>query len=456
MNNRLAAFGGTRRATVLALAVLATVGEALLFTWSRGWPDWYFAPVLLLECGLTAAAAAAWLAPPSPRPLTALPLATGKAGWATWRGWQKAIVVVVVLAGIGLCVNEMRRIVERFPVNLAYSDIIPALSIYPRRFMAGETVYTPFTDELGYPALPTYLPATWGPFLVAEWLKFDYRWLAFGLLLGAGFGAYGWVVLRLRRPLLVTALLLAWPFALLHSVMRTDFAIFAFSVEMLPAGYYLVLAAGILLPSRGLRVAGLLLCLLSRYSLVFWVPLYMALLYFRHSHREAWLTAALVATGVLGLYVIPFLSHDWGMFMRVQEAYVNVALRSEWLHLNTEGMPIHLYNGIGLANFFYYFGSGDLLHRVQLLQRVHLAVLVLTAAGAAAYYWYRPATARLDYRIYAVLVLKVYLAFFYAFILVPYAYLALVSLLVSLFVLLIAVGGTRQLAVPGEADSILV
>ncbi|UOG74689.1 hypothetical protein MTX78_21545 [Hymenobacter tibetensis] len=139
---------------------------------------------------------------------------------------------------------------------------------------------------------------------------------------------------------------------------------------------------------------------------------------------------------------MPFLSHDWGLFMRVQSSYTDVAV-NEWRHLNDSGLPMHLYNGIGLGNFFFRFSDGELVERIRLLKTVHIALLLFIVAGAAWLYW-RQQGQRSDYRIYAVLVLKLYLITFYAFIQVPYSYLAMVGIFPSLFLLLLVAGTTSS------------
>jgi hypothetical protein len=259
---------------------------------------------------------------------------------------------------------------------------------------------------------------------------------SFVLLLGVL--AYLVVVVRLRRSALVTFGLSALPLWFTYSILDTIPDIFSLTVEPMIVGYYLLLVAGVLLPSRPLLVVALLLCLLSRYSLVFWVPLYVGLLYFNESRRWAWALTGLAAAGVLALYVVPILSHDWGLFLRVQKVYTETTL-GEWHHLNPAGKPVHLYNGIGLTNFFYRFAPGELLARLALAKLVHLAAVLAIVGGAALVYW-RQRVPRTHYRLYAVIVLKLYLTTFYALLQVPYAYLAVVGFFTSFYLAVIAVG----------------
>jgi hypothetical protein len=338
--------------------------------------------------------------------------------------------------------ERLLNIVERFSINISYSDIIPALQVYTRRWLLGTDIYVPLTWELGYFALPTYLPATWFPFLAAEYWHFDYRIMAWTLLLLLGAGGYLLVLWRLRQAWLPTLLLALVPFFYLYAFERTEESLFGFTVESLIYGYYGLLAAGILLRSWPLQAIALVACLLSRYSLVFWVPLLLGLVFFQDSRRRGLLLAGTVLAGVLLLYVVPYMSQNWGLFMEVQRSYTDVAV-FEWEHLNAEGQPLHLYNGVGLAPYFYEHVSGSLRERVVALKTVHFALLVLIVGGAALLYW-RQRGPRTDYRVYAVLVLKLYLATFYAFLQVPYAYLAATGIFMSAFLVLLTVGTRRR------------
>ncbi|WP_426058270.1 hypothetical protein [Hymenobacter sp. B1770] len=351
-------------------------------------------------------------------------------GW-TW--WPAALAL-----GIGLlfCIPLLNRLL-RGTLPQDYSDIIPAITVYCQRFLAGEMVHRPLTENIGYFLEPGYLPATWFPFIVPEYFRFDYRWMSSFVLL-LGILGYMVVVVRLRRSALVTFGLSALPLLFTYCLFVKNSEVFTLTVEPLIVGYYLLLVAGILLPARPLLVAALILCLLSRFSLVFWAPLYVGLVYVSESRRWAWSITGLAAAGVLVFYVVPVLSHDWGLFMRVQKVYTETTL-GEWNHLDGRGLPMHLFNGIGLTHFFYQFGQGDLLAKLNLAKLVHLVAIAIIVAGAALVYW-RQQVPRTSYRPYAVIALKLYLTTFYALLQVPYLYLAVVGFFLSFYLVVLAVG----------------
>lgn len=421
----------------LILTAGLLVAEFWLFTWGRGSLGDYASGIALTLCGLLACLGTylvvrgqQWS---GQAPIGAPSKSAGRA------------MALATFAGLVACSWKHTNTIRHFVISIGSSDIIPALSIYPRRLMAGEVVYTPFTDELGYFALPTYLPATWGPYLVPEVLGLDYRWMAFGLLL-LGIASYLWLVRRLRLSTVASAGLALLPFALTFAIQRTEEAMFGYTVEEMIAGYYFLLITGLLAGKRWLLVLGLVLCLLSRFSLVLWVPFLFGLMYLADGRRAALAVAGLVAAGVVAVYVVPFMSQDWTMFFKVQQSYTTVAV-GEWTHLNERGLPYHLYNGVGLGNLFYHYLTGPLLDRIILLKRLHILALLGTLLGATLVYWREPQP-RTDYRVFSVLVLKFYLVLFYALLQVPYAYLASLSLFVSCFLVLLLVKLARPQAVP--------
>jgi len=354
--------------------------------------------------------------------------------------WQKPIprVDYRFMAGLGLVAISLlitapviRKALIQLPIGTA-SDIVPAVQVYVQRFLQHEVVYKPLT-VFGYTFLPNYPPMQWLPFVGAELLGIDYRWWAYGGLL-LGLLAYEWVLARLELPWAEWLLKAVFPVLLLHFNVLIDKSMYRLTIEALIVGFYCLLAAGIFSNSAWVKAAGLVFCLLSRFSLALWVPLYGLLLLYENP-RRGWLTAALTVLGVVVLFV-PFLTHDPTIFFRAQLENLDVA-KSAWQQLDAlapELGPIHLFNGVGLAPWFYDL-PGTLEERIIRLQTVHFAVCTGVVVLAGGLFWrYRR---RFDPRFAALLSLKVYLATFYAFLIVPYTYLASVSLFATLFVILL-------------------
>ncbi|MEO6133496.1 MAG: hypothetical protein ABIQ02_16770, partial [Saprospiraceae bacterium] len=75
------------------------------------------------------------------------------------------------------------------------------------------------------------------------------------------------------------------------------------SFELVIAAYYLVLASGLVARHIGLITAGLVLCILSRYTLVFWLPLVAIILWQKLPRRQNILIWSSVALSILLIYI---------------------------------------------------------------------------------------------------------------------------------------------------------
>ena len=133
---------------------------------------------------------------------------------------------------------------------------------------------------------------------------------------------------------------------------------------------------------------------------------------------------------VVLLYVIPFLSKDWGILFRGFHYYDDGTM-AEWTHLDKRGLPIHLFRGTGCAYYFYTrFPSLDIMGRIKLLQKAQLFISLLTTAILGAWFWYKKDI--INTRVFLMSSFKIYLAVFLFLIQVPYEYLMCVGNFVSI------------------------
>lgn len=365
-------------------------------------------------------------------------------GWQAMRsfryhGWQaptaqlpaqRLLGLALPVLGLSTFVPRLNRVFAQSPLATYASDIIPSIRIYLDRLLHGRTVYSYFTPELGYKLYPTYLPALWFPFLLPELIGFDYRWLAVGVLALVLLGTYYTPLLRQDAGWGELGLKMILPLILLQGLLKMDVGLFGYSVESLISGYYLLVAYSVLGRSSWLQVLALTLCLLSRFSLVLWIPLWLALLWQQAGRHAALRILTCVVLSISLLYVLPFLQHDWQALALGQQTYLRAAL-ADWQLLNhLTGQPDTMNHGLGLATYFYTYAPGTLLQRINLIRLVQAGSCLVVVLAAAWYWWARrPAV---DYRLYALVVLKVYLATFYAFVQVPYSYLFSVVIFLSL------------------------
>lgn len=417
-----------RRLGWRALAVLAYAAELWLFTSGRGCLGYYASPLLFYGAAVLLAGATLALLRNQPFTEDLAPRVVRRLGWGGL-AW--------LLGGL-LVLRKQVPIVLSQPVDIHSSDIIPAVQVYIERIRSGEVVYR-YITSLPYPLFPVYLPLQWLPYTLAAQLGIDYRWLSLGLLLLVGFGAYQLVLVR--RPLgswryLLLALL---PGAVVWWMLRQDSFLYAQVLEPTIICYYFLLAASVMSRSAVLRAGAIVLCLLSRFSVIFWVPLFLWVLWRAAGRRHALLVGGLVALGILGIYVVPFLSKDWTIFTHALAEY-RISSLGEWSRVNpATGLPLHLTNGLGGAPWVHRLLATQPVE-VQLawMQRLHLAASVGIVGLLAAFYWRYGH--HYDYRYFALVALKLYLATFFFFLQVPYAYITSLSVLLSVFVLMLALG----------------
>jgi len=403
--------------------------QVRLFTGLRGHQGPYWHPVLLLSSAALLSLFTLLYFLHRPATPEAAPAQVAKR--LVWGG-------LALLAGGIWVLNYQAPIIVQTPINVLQSDVIPILQNYVARFRSGEVVYRYLTN-LPYPLFPNHLPLQWLPYVLPDKLGLDYRWWGLSLLLLLGFGA--WQVALSRQPIswwefALKALLPAYLFV---ELVRHDAWLYAQVMEPTIIAYYCLLAASVLSRSALAQGLALVLCLLSRYSVVLWVPFYFIVLWREAGRRHTLLVGVITVAGILAFYVIPFLSKDWTIFTHALAEY-RMATLGEWTRSHVENNEGHVFNGLGMASWFHTYAPGDMAHKIAWLQRAHLLIsggVVLLFGGL---YW--RLRHRIDYRILALVALQLYLSFFYAFIQIPYAYLASLTLFVSAFLVLVVGGGS--------------
>lgn len=360
------------------------------------------------------------------------PLLVGTRWQLTEQGRDgKALGWIVFIAGLLLAANELHPIIRDFAINPNHSDVIPAIQeIYMKRLFAGEPIYAPFPD-FGWTIYPNYLPLQWLPYIGSYGLNIDPRWWAFGILV-AVLAYRQWEMTRQQLPLLQLVLRAAAPWLVLIPFIHWNHPSMGYGVESLIAGYYLLLTYSFFTHNVYARAGGILVTVLSRFSVLLWLPLYLLSGWREEGTWSAVRISLLVLLGALLIYVLPFLSQDWESFQRGYD-YYTVAAPAEWQPRGEENRPIHLYKGAGMAVWFYELADGTIEDRVALAKKFHIGLSLLAMAIMTGVYFIR--RKHLHFPLFLLLSLKLYLTFFYSFIQVPYTYLYLVPLMITVAVL---------------------
>ncbi len=359
-----------------------------------------------------AVAARSWGIPLQPKVQPAQPMA--------WRRFGPAALLTVGMAAFAPFIALAFR---ETPATIEHSDIIPTIAVAVRRLLAGEAPYKTIVMN-GGPQPLTYMPMQWLPYVVAELLRFDYRWVAAGIFYAASLATV-WSCSRrsAARAFAVATMTLYLVWMLLNH----NTGIIDSTVELMIAGYYMLLVMGIGGKNPWLSGAAIALCLLSRYSLVLWLPLWAFVEWMYADRKNLYRSALVIALLVAGIYVLPFLSRDWSTLGKGYTYYTEAAM-GEW---DNDGVPFQLNQGLGFARRFYLSNPAhSVAERLHLLQRVHLWV----CAGSIALMSlaYTRLKKKLHPRIFLMVSFKIYLSLFLAFIQVPYAYLMITAVAVSI------------------------
>ncbi len=327
------------------------------------------------------------------------------------------------------------RNLNMHPVSIKDSDVIPQIEKLVQRHQQGMFPYSIIT-EWGYDFFPTYLPLTWAPFHIAEFMMVDYRYLVFA----------GWMLLLLifSQKLLqyfADSLVHLYVFALLQFIfwgylLYADLSLMR-TVELLIGTYYGFFLFSIEKGKWWMMGFTLLLCLLSRYSLVLWLPFFFLLLWKDKGLTVVMKSVAVIIAGMLLLYVLPFLSKDMDIFLRGVKTYTIAGL-GEWKGQSWQALgekPFQLFRGTGLAALFYESSSAPVEQKLEQFKQIHLWASVVTVLLLAVGYWLKFRKQKVPLQLPAAASLKIYLAVFYGFVLIPYVYLYIVPLISSVFVL---------------------
>jgi hypothetical protein len=350
--------------------------------------------------------------------------------------WQLFTLIAAAIAGGITILNLVKAVLRVIPVALQHSDIIPLLQKMVSNFLQGKPVYKNFND-FGYDLFPTYLPAQWMPFLIAEKWKTDYRMTATILLLSAlAFVFYKIIKSNLIFVEKLGIILLIRGF--IATFLLNDGFTVAVSIEQMIMGYYIFLCTVLATSTNPfLRGAALTLCLLSRFSFLFWLPMYLFCVFLSEGRKPIFKIIATISIAVLILYV-PHLLKDPYIFLKAQAAYSGAAV-GEWGRADA---PPHLVNGLGLATHFNFLLGGTTEMKIKILQITNV-LLSISVSGLLGMFFAKNKL-QLNVPIFNIASLKILMTIFYSFIQVPYSYLFYVPIGITLLLLFAVFNSTTD------------
>lgn len=318
------------------------------------------------------------------------------------------------------------------PIDVQQSDILPFIkSVYLERLANGEPVYDLYTGFQYGTFRPSYLPAHWMPYLLPYLIGIDLRWACVAIFIAATLIFTKQVI---RQNTTVGGLIaIALPYLLVFSIYLKQGKDAAHTIEIMVTGYYLILAVSLFSSNAFARALGVCLPLLSRYAMLFWVPVYAVIRLIEHP-RKALLMAAFGVL-IMACIFVPFLIQTPDMFKDFNGNYLNGVI-SEWRGQSWQkpgDKPFQLYQGMGFACWYYEFGKGGLQDKIVAIKNtlVWVSLVVLMLQLIQVYVKRKMG----NHNLVALLTLKAALTLFYPFVMIPYVYLNWVPLMVSVAIL---------------------
>lgn len=349
------------------------------------------------------------------------PITTATA-WHLRRGIPLSIAA---LFGLFYAFRLLKPLFDSVPIRSSESDVIPQIQRFCKEMVAGRFPYTPF-DDFGWPMTPTYLPAQWLPYLPIEFFKIDPRVVTFSIF-ALVYLLFSTKIIKNGVSSLKGIFLLVMPIFLISVTFDKDPHVWSITVEQLIMAYYLLLGISLTTTSRAFQIGALVLCLMSRFSLVFWLPLYVFMLWTKEGTRPTVQFCAWIAAGCAVIYG-PFLLKDPHIFSNAQ-TYYDIATVASW---ENGDKPDALYHGFAFSIYFFEH-SANKAFEIALLKK-YLFIITPSVSVLLGLVWGRFKD-KLDFSLFALCSLKISLGVFYALITIPYSYLYVTPIIMSLAIL---------------------
>lgn len=293
--------GHRARITWIGLQTMVILLFAALFYQGTKEFGLYRTPVFLLMLGLFAFLIPAFGLKPVPLKLFIL----NRDRW-----WLMAVTALALFGAW----EELRKIWVAYPLPTPNSDVIQQLEYQCSRFAHHQQPYHPYPDLSWHP-FPVYMPLHWMPLGLGQLFNFDVRWSAYLVFVFCTL-IYTYQVSGINRSFVTRIVVALLPVAVLwyHILFLPDDL--GVSPEMLIGGYYLLVAGALLVRNHWLLSVGIACCLLSRFTIFFWLPLLAVVYWKEYGFKKLMLIATIPTMALLALYVFPFLLKDPEIFMR--------------------------------------------------------------------------------------------------------------------------------------------
>ncbi len=320
----------------------------------------------------------------------------------------------------------IRTIFQTWEINIYFADMLPQIKVMCQRLIDGKKIYAPIM-EIWNGKPPPYLPMMWLPFTFTQWAGIDIRWTYVVTLLGGLYLLYRILPQKFNANSVNLLIALGSLFFLFNFMLLKDRITFGQTEEGLVISFYLFL--GYALYKRNAVLIGLAIscCLLSRFSLFFWIPMYILYVFFFESKRQAYIITAVVALIVFFVFLLPFGFWQPEYFLNIPADY-QVGVDNAWSY-NRDVDGKYYQKFLGYAR---YFDISD----IKMLHSLQIGVAAVLPFLLLGLYSVTRKKVRYNTTFFGICTLKIILVFFYNMVEVPYYYLFFVSTFLSYGVLL--------------------
>ena len=335
------------------------------------------------------------------------------------------ICALVGLLGLFTAYEETCKIWVKYADIGKNSDVLPQLKGQADLFFTGQFPYQPI-QTIDYHPFPVYMPLHWMPIQISNLAQIDVRWSGLLLLLLAvGIAGY-WLQkthpaapAKYTVPAMLLFALPIWGFIWLDKMM------YSLNLETIVAAWYILLAAGLATKNHVIITIGLIGAVLSRYTLIFWLPLFAVLLWLYAPKKYSYRIWGSLAAAVLALFVVPFWMKDPSIIGKIVDYYTGCS-EGSWLRPD----QYTFLDGLSLNQHLRIWLPGTPEENIGYSHYPQIA-LQLAMVGLGLYYYRKKWSERLDIYTFSLLALSIMPILFYTFSPMLFKYYMLMPLCVS-------------------------
>lgn len=322
--------------------------------------------------------------------------------------------------------EEIRKLFKKFPLPTPNSDVFQQLDLLYDRFAQGIFPYAP-VETVFYKPYPVYMPMHWLPIGISRYLHIDSRWSAF-FIMAFVVGIFAFHLGRRALPWFLKVFVIGLPSLAIWVFILFGGEDLIVSFEVLIMAYYFLLATGLIFKNNSLLLLGLILCLLSRYTLIFWTPLLAVIFLVNFPLKRSLFYALVVITALVYIYIIPFILKDPSIFAKGIR-YHNYCCISE-----IDNGFFTSFNGLHFAYLFHLIPTKNTEASVFLMRCIQaIALLSMLGLGLFTYFKRKAYT---DFYVHLLRYLYLFVLVFFCFSPLTYRYYLSVLLILSIAVCL--------------------